>query len=107
MSLYSAISAASNNATVVKATPGRLLRVQAFNNNAAIRYLKLYDKATAPAATDTPILRYMIPASGVLPITPCDYYFAAGLGILIVTGAADNNNGSTGAAEVIVNIDYD
>ena len=108
MSTHSAVSAASNNATSVKATAGRLFRVQASNNNAAARYLKIYDKASAPApASDVPVLRYMIPPAGVLPSTPCDYWFAAGLAYVVVTGAGDTNNDSTGASETFVNIDYE
>jgi hypothetical protein len=106
-STYSAISAASNNATVVKATPGKVYRVQVGNNNAAIRYLKLYEKATAPApASDTPVLRYVLPAASSQQIA-VDRHFAAGIAFVIVTGGADTNNDSTGATEVFVNFDYD
>lgn len=60
---------ASINATVVKATFGNLFELSFFNGSAATVYLKLYDKATAPApATDSSVLRaiFPIPAGTVL-----------------------------------------
>jgi hypothetical protein len=63
---YSYISAASANqdSQVVKASAGLVYAIQVFNINAAARYLKVYDKATAPTSADTPVKRILIPASG-------------------------------------------
>ncbi len=54
---YHRVSTADTNATSVKASAGTHYGVQAGNVNAAARYLKLYDKATAPTVvgTDVPV----------------------------------------------------
>jgi hypothetical protein len=58
-------AAATTNATSVKATAGRLYELHVGNASAAIKYLKLYNKATAPTVgTDTPVVTYPIPANG-------------------------------------------
>lgn len=46
----------------VKASAGSLLSVSATNINAAIRYLQVFNKATAPAGGDTAVFSFPIPA---------------------------------------------
>ncbi len=109
-SSYSLISLASDNATNVSAVSGLLKGLLLYNVSASVRYLKIYDKATAPASTDTPFLRIAIPGATtgggnnyfVDPGLP----FNLGLGFRLTTGIADNDTGSVGAAEVLVNIFY-
>ncbi|PWB94649.1 hypothetical protein [Methylosinus sporium] len=58
-------SAASTNATSVKATEGRLYEIHVANTSAAMKFLKLYDKASAPTVgTDMPVATYPIAANG-------------------------------------------
>lgn len=45
-----------------KATPGNLLSIRATNINAAIRYLQIHNKATAPSGGDTATISIPIPA---------------------------------------------
>ena len=55
-------SAATTNATSSKASAGSLFEITADNFTAAIKWLKLYDKASAPTVgTDVPILTVPIP----------------------------------------------
>jgi hypothetical protein len=50
-------AAASTNATSAKAAPAQVHSVVGYNAAAALRYLKLYDKASAPTVgTDTPFM---------------------------------------------------
>lgn len=59
-------SAATTNATSTKATAGSLFEISASNMTAAIKYLKFYNKASAPTVgTDVPVLTIPIPANGV------------------------------------------
>jgi len=68
-SAFALTSAASTNATSVKSTAGTLLEVTADNFTAAIKYLKLYNKASAPTVgTDVPILTIPIPANGFISL---------------------------------------
>jgi hypothetical protein len=52
---------------VIKASAGQLFKLHSVrNSNAAVRYLHLYDKATAPTlSTDTPVLTISLAASSV------------------------------------------
>lgn len=58
-------SAASTNATSVKASAGNIYGLFVTNNSAAVKYLKLYNKASAPTVgTDTPVAVIGIAANG-------------------------------------------
>lgn len=96
-------SAATTNATVVKGSAGTLYGITATNTNAATRYLKLYNKATAPTVgTDVPVITIAIPATGsvALPIGPMGHRFATGIGLATTTGAADSDTAAVAANEV-------
>lgn len=110
VSVTRAFSAASNNATVVKATPGVVHWIDVTNTNAAIRYFKLYNKATAPTVgTDVPVATYLIPATtGVVRVfydlTPLS--FSAGIGFALVTGLADTDNTSATANDTLIHVGW-
>lgn len=57
------VSAANTtNATSAKAGPGYLHHISGYNAAAAARYLKLYNKASAPTVgTDTPFMTIYLP----------------------------------------------
>ena len=60
-------AAATTNATSVKATPGVVKRVIGTSKAATDRFLKFYDKATAPTVgTDVPIMTILIPPMNAL-----------------------------------------
>lgn len=105
------ISAASTNATSVKASAGQLYNVQAFNTNAAARFLKIYNKASAPTVgTDTPVAVYLLPGASagagcVIEISN-GLALGSGLAFAITTGIADSDTGAVGANEVVVNLQY-
>jgi hypothetical protein len=96
-------SAATTNATSVKTTVGKLMGIFLTNNAATIRYLKVYNKASAPTVgTDTPIFTFAIPANGVplsIPFTVAPA-FATGLAYAITGAAADADTTAIGANEV-------
>lgn len=96
-------AANTTNPTIVKATEGRLYKIRGLNAAAAVRYIKLYDKATAPAETDTPKLTLAIAASGVFDIDfgLIGVSFENGIGYRLTTGAADNDTGALTAADIL------
>lgn len=103
------ISAATTNATVVKATPGKVHKVIVSNINVAARYLKLYNKATAPTVgTDVPVITLLLPALSQqqLDLSDLGLQFSAGIGFALTTGVADADTGAVSAAEHVVNILY-
>lgn len=108
---YKLISAATTNATVVKATPGEITSIELGNINAAARYLKLYNKATAPTVgTDTPIKTLIIPGNlagaGNNVFFPAPISFSNGISFALTTGIQDSDTGAVAANEIVVNIDY-
>jgi hypothetical protein len=107
----SIVSAGSTNATVAKASAGQVYNIQVSNTNAAARYLKLYNKATAPTVgTDTPVWRMAIPGNtagaGFIVNADPGIAFGTGISYALTTGAADSDTGAVAANEILVNISY-
>ena len=111
---YSLVSAASTNATNIKATAGVVYSIQVFNNGSSLGYLKLYDKATTPApATDNAVLKstIIIPhgsgaGAGVVVSLPVPKKFTSGIGFAITGAIATTDATSVAASQFVVNIDY-
>jgi hypothetical protein len=102
-------SAATTNATSVKNAAGNLYQITASNINAATRYLKIYNKASAPTVgTDIPVLTIPIPTNTVQNIEFGTYGLRLGTGIaLAITGAAaDNDTTAVAAGDVKVCTSY-
>lgn len=100
-------AAASTNATSAKASAGSVHGISGYNAAAAGRYLKFYDKASAPTVgTDTPRKTVYLPATTAFAISMRDYY-ATGIAYALTTGVADNDTGALTAADILgLNIDY-
>lgn len=102
-------SAATTNATVAKATAGDLFRFSGYNSNAAARYLKIYNKGTAPVVgTDVPIwTEYLAPQAKFDLAFPKGLYFSAGISYALVTGAADADATAVAAGDILaLNVSY-
>jgi len=108
---YLAAAAANQDSTVIKASAGQLYNhVAVVNVNAAIRYLKFYDKATAPTSADTPKLVYGVPgntagAGIVLPI-PNGIAFANGIAFRMTTGQGDSDATAVTAGDLALSYSY-
>lgn len=108
---YKYISLASTNATVIKSGEVRLYVVSAIGLTSTVKYLKFYDKSTAPTVgIDTPVLTIPVPANtqgaGVVIPFNIPTLFSNGLGFAITSGSADNDTGAVGAGDVIINLSY-
>jgi hypothetical protein len=101
-------STGDNNLVAAKGSAGTLYGFSVNNTNGALRYLKLYNKATAPVlATDVPVLVIPIPANGtVAQDFNVGLRFATGIAIAMTTGAADNDTGAVTAGEHKIAISY-
>lgn len=103
-------AAASTNATSAKASAGDLTGVLGYNAAAAVRYVKFYNKASAPTVgTDTPVLTIAIPATTAfdIQIPNGGFYFSTGIAYALTTGAADNDTGALTAADILgLNVIY-
>ncbi len=105
---YHLMSAASTNATSVKGSAGNLYGLSISNANAAARYFKLYDKASAPTVgTDVPKRTVQVPANGtVITAFPVGLSFANGIAFSTNTGIADTDNTGVGANDLSIDLDY-
>lgn len=108
MALYRRISTADVNAANIKATTARLVYLHAANNTASAKFVKLYDKATAPTVgTDVPTFTFVLPAnfSGVLvpPSPDAPLTFLAGLGVGITGALADADMTPVALGDVVLN----
>ena len=108
---HKTVSAASTNATNVKASAGQLYEIFVTNVNAAIRYLKLYDKASAPTVgTDTPVWTLGIPGNtagaGFAKTIPNGLAFSNGIAFALTTEATDAGTPGGAANEIVANMGY-
>lgn len=99
-------AAGTVNAANVKASPGVVYQVSGYNAAASGRWLKLYNKATAPDENDTPRKTIYLPPSAPF-VFDVRTAFATGIGYRMTTGSADGDTGALTAADVLgFNLDY-
>lgn len=102
-------SAASTNASVAKASAGTVYQIFAMNTAAAIRYLKIYNKASAPTVgTDVPVLTIPIAAGGAVALDySYGFAFSAGIAYALTVNAADADATAVAAGDVVgLNVVY-
>lgn len=95
-------SAATTNATSVKASAGDVFKIFGNNTTATKRYLKLYNKASAPTVgTDTPVLTFPLPGSAAFDISITQgAYFSTGIAYAITGAAADADTTAVLAGDI-------
>lgn len=105
---YHKLSAANNNAVVIKASAGQVFGIHAFNLAAYPVYIKLYDKATTPAPGSDAVIRTIAVQAGQRAddVISAGLPFAAGISIAIVKNISETDNTSVAAADVVVDVDY-
>ncbi|MBS1165326.1 MAG: hypothetical protein H6R00_1351 [Proteobacteria bacterium] len=99
-----ASAAATVNATVAKASTGRLYKIYGYNAATSVRYLKLYNKSSAPTVgTDVPVVTIPLSPSREFDIDLglIGQYFSTGIAYGLTTGAADADTGVLTAADVV------
>lgn len=103
-----ASSAATTNPTVVKASSGRIFRITGFNANAAVRYLKLYNKATAPTVgTDAPVWTEYLAPQSKFSIDMSGFRQSSGIGYALTVNPADNDATAVGTGDIMaLNVSY-
>lgn len=91
---------------IVSSAGGFLHSIVVTNQNATLtRYLKVYDKATAATAADTPILVVPLFAQKTKALV-VDYKVSAGISVRATTGLATADTGAPGANEIVANFSY-
>jgi hypothetical protein len=109
-SAYSFISTAAVQAAAVKNAAGQVYGLHFFNNSGTICYVRLYNQTAAPAATDSPVYRAVIPANtsgaGFVVNVPPGIAFSTGIGVRVTAGSADNDATALSAGAVLGNVLY-
>lgn len=107
-SVFHLISAATNNATSIKGTPGVVTGYEIYNNSAATKFVKLYNKASAPnPASDTPVITIGLAANSPARLTlPHGRYFSTGIALAAVTGISDTDNTAVALSDLAIQIFY-
>jgi hypothetical protein len=101
------VAAGSTNATVVKASAGRLLGVDVTNTAATVRYLKFHNQTTAPTAGTGVVRTIGIPAGTSRWINmDGGEAFTTGIGFTTVTGSADADTAAVTAGDLIIDVLY-
>lgn len=103
-------SAATTNATLVKSSTGRVYQIDCHNATASIKYLKLYNKASAPTVgTDTPFLTFALSPNSKFYVQYNNTGVSMPLGIAyaITGGAADADTTAVALNDIVgLNIVY-
>jgi hypothetical protein len=107
-STHHLISANTTNATSVKASAGAIGMIAVSNINAAVRYFKLYNKASAPTVgTDTPIMTIALkPGETTFIESNSPIRCSTGIAYALTTGIAVADTGAVAASEHSVSIFY-
>lgn len=99
----------TTNAAVAKATPGTVFGITAYNASAAVKFVKLYQKATAPTVgTDTPFMTFAIgPSQGLALDFGTGVVFTLGIAVAITGLAADTDATAVTAGDIVgLNVQY-
>lgn len=107
LSKFHLVSAATTNATSVKASQGNLYGYYIYNSNAAARKVCLHNTAGTPTAGAAVTDSFVIPPTSA---ANCSFeqgiQFSTGIGITTVTGLADSDNTVVAANDLIINLYY-
>jgi len=94
-------SAANVNATLVSNTGRNVYQIFLQNNGASTRFVRFYNKSSAPVTSDTPLFTVVLPAGAERVIQPsAPIRFGSGLAYNITGAVADNDATAVGADEV-------
>lgn len=102
------VSAATTNATSVKASAGSLGSIYASNSGAGFAYVKFFNKASAPTVgTDVPVFVLGLPpGGGGSHEIPAGLSFSTGIAFAITGGAADADATAVAASQVVLSYSF-
>jgi hypothetical protein len=103
------LAAATTNLRTVKNAPGRILGWRFVNTSAAVKFVKIYDKASNPVlASDVPVITIPLPANGATDFNlgGLGVTFANGIAMACTGAVADNDATAVAANDVVGFIAY-
>lgn len=108
--VYHLVSAASTNATTVKASAGKLIGWYITNTNAAMRKLAFHNASSTPTAGASVYFSLAIPggsaAAAANAFSDIGIAFSTGISITTVTEGADSGTTGVGSGDLIINLFY-
>ena len=102
-------SAATTNATAVKTSAGVVYSMMLSNSGAAVAFVKLYNKASAPTVgTDIPVMTVAVPATGSYSpdFSAVGYTFTTGIALAITNLSTDADATAVTAGQVKVALTF-
>jgi hypothetical protein len=108
LTIYRLLAAATTNAQSVKASAGQLYGYYIYNASTSAKFVKLYNKASAPTVgTDTPVITLPIPAGSAANMDFVEgIAFATGIALAITGVVTDADATAVAANDVVVNLFY-
>jgi hypothetical protein len=107
LSIFHLVSAATTNATNIKASAGQVYGWYVYNSNAAARKLVFHNTAGTPTAGASVIFAIVIPPSSAANVEfTMGLAFATGIAITTVTDLTDAGATAVGASDLIINVFY-
>lgn len=106
---YNLNSAATTNLQFIKSTAGTLYNVSASNLSGTQKYVKLYNKASAPTlASDIPIVVIPVPASSAVQYDfgAVGHRFTTGIAHAIVGGITDTDATAVALGDIKLAVSY-
>lgn len=105
------VSTADTNLAVIKGAAGKLMSGLIQNLSAATKYVKLYNKASAPTlASDVPVFTISVFANGAVDLTnllgSTGHTFSTGIALAITGALADTDTTAVAAGDVVINALY-
>lgn len=101
------VSGASTNATIVKASAGRLLGWSVANTTASWKYVKLHNSATAPTAGAGVVGVIQVPPNGLAQFKlEGGIAHSTGISFTTTTGSADADATAVAAGDLIIDLYY-
>jgi hypothetical protein len=97
-------AAATNNATVIKASTGKVFHIRIYNTTSTVLYTKFYNKTTTPLPASDSIFFTLPCQAGTW--THLDSFngqeFTNGIGVATVTGISPTNNTAVAADSLLI-----
>lgn len=107
LTTYHLVSAASTNATNIKASAGAVYGWHVYNSNIMARKVAFHNTAGTPTAGASVFFSVVLaPNSSVSVFVPHGIVFSTGIGITAVTGLADSDATGVASTDLIINIWY-
>lgn len=105
LSIFSLVSAATTNATNLKASAGQVFGWYIYNSNTSARKVAFHNTAGTPTAGTSVLFSLVIPgSSGANVFNDLGIAFSTGIAITTVTGLAANDTTAVGANDLVISI---